>query len=574
MPDKTQNQNISGRSKEKNKKNKESKSAEAPIGTASAANQPEGGGQVEKPKGKGCLTCGIIAAVVIVLLIVGFVGLQILSFWFPPTFLFGFLSQFKGLKSITDNSGSSPKGTLQGKNLAGLVDPSKTVTKRISAKMGGQITVRTANGKYFTVNIGPGSLERDTDISLTPIEGSPIEGYPNLDDPGVVIGPPGTNLGNGSTVTVSEDPPAPEPGDPGADPGTNQDGGSTAPPGTSEDIPNFGDLSGLLGGNASMTVPSGSGNPSGQAGAANGNTGTNRNNRNTAGSSPSGADEESSQSPDTSVIILTGYGVRVGTVPTTHSDDDDSDTAPIDETGAASADDPDENESEDLADNEAAISGGTCSPEFLQVMAGAAQAGGAGSSAAQAALRDCFNVEWLNNLCVNDPVKLRRSYFEQRIALARLYDAQAASEIESLMNQCQAKYHFHGEGINPQSTGEVRISSSLDATVCGYIDDQWTGEEIYRLSAGADSFHEIKGTAEFNLPSGGGSFSGTARGENTMVIIGKGVAIPNFEAGFTGNFDGTKTIHNLYLVPAGVNASIVPIELQGKDCVPLAPLPH
>ena len=98
---------------------------------------------------------------------------------------------------------------LKGKNLSSLIDPSKTITKRITAKNGGRITVQTASGLYFTLNIGPGSLEKDTDISLTPTDESPIENYPDPDDPGVIIGPDDTNLGDGSTVTVSEDPPTP-----------------------------------------------------------------------------------------------------------------------------------------------------------------------------------------------------------------------------------------------------------------------------------------------------------------------------------------------------------------------------
>lgn len=573
---------------EKNKKTKEPESAEAPIGTANAVNQPEGGGQVEKPKRKGCLTCGIIATVVVVLIIVGFIGISILSFWFPPTFLFGFLSQFKGMKSIMDNSSSSQKGTLKGKNLAGLIDPSKTVTKRISAKNGGQITARTASGLYYTVDIGPGSLEKDTDISITPIDESPIENYPDTDDPGVVIGPEDTSLGDDSTITVSEDPPAPEPGDPGADPGTNPDGDTTTPPGTppetppdtppgtppgtSGDMPSFEDLADLLGRGGTMTTPPGT--SPGQGGDATGNTGTRGNDRDADSGSPSRAGGGSPRFSDKTVIIFVGYGGGVNPVPTDHPDEDGSATGPIDQTGGTTVDDPDEEESEDLADNAAEVSGGTCSPEFMQAMASASQAGGAGSSAAQAAIRDCLNTEWLNNLCVNDPVKLRRTHFEQRLAIARRFDAEAASVIESLMNQCQARYRFGGEGINPESNADVTIFSSFDATVCGYIDDEWTAHEVYRLSGDYATVHSLEGTGQFRLPSGGGSFAGSVHGDNAMTIIGTGITIPNIDPGFQGNFDGVKTIQNLYLMPSGVNISSAPIELQERQCVPIAPLPR
>lgn len=541
----------------KNKKTKESNGAKTP---AEASGAP-----AEKPKGKGCLTCGIIAAVVAVLIIIGIIGISILSFWFPPTALFGFLSQFKAMKSIMDSSGSSQKGTLKGKNLTSLIDPSKTVTKRISAKNGGRITVQTANGLYFTVNIGPGSLEEDTDIFLTPIDESPIENYPDPFDPGVVIGPPGTNLGNGSTVTVSEDPPAPEPGNPGADPGTPPD----APPGTSGDIPSFEDLSGLLGGNTMTTTPPGT--SPGQGGGTTGNTGASRSSRG-AGGSPSRAEGSSSRIPNTSVIIFTGYGGGVSTVPIEYSDDDDSITGPIDETGGTSADDPDEEESEDLADNAAANSGGACSPEFMQTMANASQAGGAGSSAAQAAIRDCLNTEWLNNLCVNDPVKLRRTHFEQRLAIARRFDAEAASVIESLMNQCQARYHFYGGEYHPMSNGDVNMFTSLDATVCGYLDDEWTGTQVYRLETNAyGTGQNVQATPRFRLPPNAGPFSGHSSASGGTTVVGRGVNMPPFELSFTGYFDGNATIANLELYPGTFTG--IPIDLREKPCVPLAPLP-
>ena len=206
-------------------------------------------------------------------------------------------------------------------------------------------------------------------------------------------------------------------------------------------------------------------------------------------------------------------------------------------------------------------------------MANAAHAGGPGSQAAQAALRDCLNTEWLKNLCDNDPVKLRRKYFEQRLALARTLDAEAASEIERLMNGCQARYRFQGEGVAPGSGDSgVIIFSSLDANVCGYIDDEWAGVQNYRLSAEGGS-NVFEGTTNFRLPPGGGEFSGTSHGEQSVVIAGRGVAVPNFDIGFTGHFDGVKTITDLTLYPATVVSSRL-IELQERQCVPLAPLPR
>ena len=344
----------------------------------------------------------------------------------------------------------------------------------------------------------------------------------------------------------------------------------TTPPDVSGSVPGLGDLLGQLGNNTMTTTPPGNLPGGGTAG----NTGANRDNRNTGNGSPSGSGAGSPRFTGTSVIIFVSYGGGVSAVPTTPSDDGDSISGPVDQTGGTSTDDPDNNKAGNLADNAAANSGGTCSPEFLQTMANAAQAGGAGSQAAQQALRDCLNTEWLNNLCVNDPVKLRRMYFQQRLILARRFDTQAASEIESLMNQCQAKYHFHAEGVSPEaSSGDVTVFSSLDSNVCGYVDDEWTGAQIYQLSAGPGSGHSFQGTANFKLPPGGGQFVGVSHGQNSFSVGGQSVAIPNFDFGFWGYFDGGKTINNLDLYPDVVISS-TPIELQEKPCVPLAPLPR
>ncbi|MDI6777963.1 MAG: hypothetical protein QMD77_02125 [Patescibacteria group bacterium] len=525
--------------------------------------------QPEKKKSNACLPLAIVGIIFLLL------GIFILIWMWP--FIFSFFMDLRSGDSPLSKTFETGKGTLVGKNLASLVDPSKTITKRISAKNGGQITAQTASGLYFTLKIGPGSLEKDTDISLTPIDESPIENYPDPSDPGVVIGPDNTNLGDDSTVTVSEDPPA-EPGDSGAGPGTSANGGTTTPPGTppetppgtSGDIPDLGDLAGLLGNNTMTTTPSG--NPPGRGGTTGSGAGNTDRNRGD-GNEPVGSRGGSPRFSDKTVLIFVGYGGGVNVVPTEHSDDDDSITGPIDETGGTTTDDPEEDETEDLADNAATASGGTCSPEYLQVMANAAQAGGPGSQAAQQALRDCLNTEWLKNLCDNDPVKLRRKYFEQRLALARRYDERAAGEIESLMNECQARYRFQGEGVAPGSAGSgVTIFSSLDATVCGYVDDKWTGWQVYKLQGEHNTGYDFGGTAEFNLPPGGGEFSGTSQGENSMAILGRGVAVPDVDLGFTGNFDGVKTITTMTLFPATVISSTL-IELQGKDCVPLAPLP-
>jgi hypothetical protein len=466
----------------------------------------------QKPQGKGgktCLTCGIVAAVVVVLLVGGFIVLNILRFWLPSSFLLGFLSQIPGIENMNGTSGTGIKKKQPAPNMG------KAVKKMITAEDGGTIEVTTEDGLTVTVVIPPGSLEEDTEVVVAPNEPDPYDpnGADTSEDPGVTVGPPGTTFDPPATITFSFVP--------------TQLTGSVVP-------------------------DAGSGGS--QSGSSGRNNGSSR------------------RFPDNAVIVITSAGAS-NPVPTEHSDDDSAISGPVGGSGSVEPENPTEDEAEDMAETAAANSDGTCSPEFLQAMAGAANSGEPGSQAARSALRDCFNTEWLNNLCVNNPVKLRRLYFEQRIALARRFDAQAAVEIESLMNQCQAKYHFRGEGISPSSGSGITLFSSLDATVCGYIDDEWTANETYQLNVGPGTYHTIQGTGQFSLPANGGTFAGSVKGHDAMAIGGQGVAIPDFDAGFYGQFDGAKTIQNLYLVPAGVNISSAPIELTEKPCVPLAPLP-
>jgi hypothetical protein len=325
-----------------------------------------------------------------------------------------------------------------------------------------------------------------------------------------------------------------------------------------------------------------SGNPPGQ-GAAAGNTGANRGGRNTGNSSSNGSNTGSPRFTNTVLIIFTGYGGGVNPVPTEPSDDGDSISGPVDTTGGTSTDDPTPDEAQALADNaRAASGGGACTSGYIEALARVvATASAAGDTTAvsryESEIRRCNDgsLDHLKRLCENNPIQLRRKDFENRLSLARALPASSgtASEIERLMNGCSARYHFHAEGINPASAGDVTIFSSLDANVCGYLDDKWTGNQVYQLNAGDGSGHNFEGTAEFSLPQNAGSFLGISHGSNAFTVGGRSVSIPNFDFGFWGYFNGDSTIINLDLYPDTFISS-TPIELQEKNCVPLAPLPR
>jgi|GEM_PF-1266100 len=564
----------------------ETKAAALPD-NANAANQT---GQSEPKKKNGCLVAAIFAIAFFLL-----IGALVL-FWLWP-FIFSFFMDLRSgdisLPKTTQTQNA--KGTLTGKNLSSLIDPSKTVTKRISAKNGGQITVRTASGLYFTLKIAPGALEKDTDITLTPISESPIVGYPNPDDPGVVIGPENTNLGDGSTMTVSEDPPV-EPADPsssGADPGTNPDGGTTnppgtppetppdtppgtpptAPPGTSGELPDLSHLADLLGNNNTMTTTP-SGNPSGQSGSGTtGNTGSNRDDRNTGSGSSDGGGTSPGRFSDKTVIISTGYGGGVSGAPTSHSDDGDSATAPIDETGGTTVDDPDESEAEDLAKNAAEASGGTCTPEFISAIKAMADIPGypAGSIMART-LDDCLTLEWLRDKCQNDPIALRRLYFKERLRIAADLQAPAekVEEINRLMNECVARYEISSSGSD--SSLGVPMSATANLWVCGYLDDVWQGTMAYQIVPPGlpGAGHYFSGTVNsMNLPPRGGTFAAEAAPDSHSGGAGL-VDLSNMSLGLWGYFDGQSTLNPLNIYVVAVDN--VPIDMTQRPCVPLTPL--
>ena len=565
----------------------EAKAAAPSDNTVNTANQA---GQPEPKKKNGCLVAAIIAIAFFLL-----IGALVL-FWLWP-FIFSFFMDLRNgdisLPKTTQTQNA--KGTLKGKNLSSLIDPSKTVTKRISAKNGGQITVRTANGLYFTLKIAPGALEKDTDITLTPINESPIVGYPNPDDPGVVIGPENTNLGDGSTVTVSEDPPV-EPADPGSSgadpgtgtgpggdpnspadnpPGTGDDGGTTTPPGTSGELPDLSHLADLLGNNNTMTTAP-SGNPSGQGGSGTiGNTGSNRNDRNTGSGSPSGGGAGPGRFSDKTVIISTGYGGGVSGTPTSHSDDGDSATAPVDQTGGTTVDDPDESEAEDLAKNAAEASGGTCTPEFISAIKAMTDIPGypAGSIMART-LDDCLTLEWLRDKCQNDPIALRRLYFKERLRIAAELQAPAekVEEINRLMNECVARYEISASGSDPRFG--VPMSATANLWVCGYLDDTWQGTMAYQIVPPGlpGAGHYFSGTVNsMNLPPRGGTFAAEAAPDSHVGGAGL-VDLSNMSLGLWGYFDGESTLNPLNIYVVAVDN--VPINMTQRPCVPLAPLPR
>jgi hypothetical protein len=519
--------------KKENKKIPETKNRPKNLEEKPAAGSPAPGqpaeNQPQAKKGKTCLTCGIIAVVAVVVLVIGLIGFQMLSFWFSPYGLFGIFSKFAGIEKISQTALPGSGNTFSGKKQP-VANMAKAVKKMITAKDGGMVEVTSENGMTTTLIIPPESLEENTEIIIAPNESDPDDenGSDEPEDPGVTVGPPGTTFDPPATISFSF-------------------------------IPSQ---------TAANVVPG---------------TGQSGNSQNRNGSSERDESRDSNRRfPNSAVIVFTNNG-SASPVPTNREDNGATISGSIGGSGAAEPENPTEDEAEDMVDSAAATGGGACTGEYIEALARmVAVASANGNSAATARyeseIRRCNDesLDHLRRLCENNPIQLRRKDFQNRLALAQALPASSgtASEIERLMNECQARYHFHGEGIHPSSGSGVILFASLDASVCGYLDDQWTGSQYFREGTEyQNTAYVFEGTSQFSLPKNAGAFSGTTRGSNNLTVSGIGVGTPQLDFGFDGYFDGSSTIQTLNLYPPGTTISGTPIELQEKPCVPLAPLP-
>jgi len=520
------------------------------------------------PQQKSKKTWIYIAIIVIFLILV----LMILRIFFPFTFILGLFDN--NLPSFPGN-----EDRLTGKDLDTITDNNGTVNQNVEASKGGVIQGKTGGGNNITLRIPPGSLKEDTNITITPVKESPIKDYPSVSDPGVVIGPPNISFDPPAWANIGGGTPAGSQA-PGGAPGSGQSGSQDGQaPDESQDDTDPQNDSPLpdIPTNLPNLVPDGTGSiqvypyvptpPTGEG-----------NDTQEDGSQPS--IQTSSNIPD--VVLLTSYDgvvvVAVSTTPSsgsTNGNEGDTDSgggvgAPITDTGSVSTDETDKEEATKITDNAAANAGGSCTMEFL--IAASNMMKSAGSEAEMSSYRrlieDCLNLEYLRQLCANDRIKLRRIYFTQRLALAQRLDPSIAAELQDLMENCTAQYRIRASG-SPAGGGGM-ISSSLDSSVCGYIDDEWSGDFKYSLIVDGAS-HVYSGEVGFKIPPTGGEFSSTTQGSHTLQIEGRTIPIPNFSLGFDGSFDGNTNV-NLNLYPA-IYIYNHPITLETQECVDPTTLP-
>lgn len=444
--------------------------------------------------------------------------------------------------------------------------PEMSVTQRISAAEGGAIKANLPSGYVATLTVPKGALKKDTEITLTPFP--PIG--TSVPNPSVQNHPANQPSGNNLPGNPPNNPP-----------GSNNPpgGGGSNPPGSDSSDDGFGfpDLTGLSGlgsdddfppiinpfgrgiGGVIITPddlifdiptiisfdPAGAGSNAGAAGVA-------------------------TTEPTQGVIVHTDPNGSSTIIPGSGSGG--STGGPIGGGGFVSGDPPTQDEAESIAEDTARASGGTCTPEFIDAIKAMADIPGypAGSIMGRT-LDDCLNLAWLREKCQNNPIALRRLYFQERLRIAESLRAPAdkVQEINRLMNECVARYEFSGSGS--QNIGAI-MSGNTNMWVCGYLDDEWQGSMHYQLVPPEvrSAMHSFTGTiSSMYLPPRGGAFGGTAVADAGGHSAGY-FDLSGIPLGIWGNFDGESSLNPLNIY--AVNAGNVQINMTERPCVPLAPI--
>jgi len=511
-----------------------------------------GGGKssASVPDGKKSQQTLIIAIIIILLLILAAAGGGLY-------FFFTKLGIWKG------NFGFDKKTAVE--KPVGI--PEMAVTQRIPAAEGGTIKATLPSGYTATLTIPKGALKKDTDITLTPFAPVGSNGG-NQNPPGQ--NPPGGNNPDGNNPpggNGDDNNPPPDNGDDNNPPpgGSDDDNPPGNPPDDSSSDDNgglppiinpFGDRIGgviitpddlIFGIPAIISFDPFGSNTAVGPGVATGGPGT-------------GTVVHTGPSGTSTIIPGSGSGGSAG--------------GPIGGGGTVSGDPPTQDEAERIAEGTAQASGGTCTPEFISAIKAMANIPGypAGSIMART-LDDCLSLEWLREKCQNDPIALRRLYFEERLRIAAALRApkEKVDEINRLLNDCVARYEISASGSYPGM--ESMMSGTADLWVCGYLDDPWQGTMRYQMVPPGlpGAGHYFSGTIDsMKLPPRGGPFWAEAIPDGHFGGAGL-VDLSGIPLGLEGSFDGQSTLTSLLIYTA--QADNVPINItEERPCVPLAPL--
>lgn len=459
------------------------------------------------------------------------------------------------------------------------------VTKKIIAKDGGTVTVKSPSGLFYSLYIPPGALSGDSNITLTPLSESPLTDFPGI-DPGVNIGPDGISFSSEGTLTISNNNPDPgndisggQPGGGGQPPGNGPSPGSSQPPGGSGGFDEITPISvpprrqppGMEVISPVPQIPNLNGNNGQDIASIVGQYGIKMPDLSLAGNAnPSQPVISKVPSPfdENSVIVVIDHhgGVRV---PSPYTSQYSGISISVSGSGnvapAASSTDAAKSAAGQAAVN-AQSTGGGCTDEFILATERFINTGGKGDDISKTysnILKRCKNerINLLEKQCKNDSVLLKRKDFISFLTVLRsIHDDEAVAKVENLMNTCTGQLEF-------ETTDNLgAIVTKFNANVCGYVDDLWSAKMATVMHSGGDTVFTVEGTGTFNLPPIRGDWGAalTARYE----VSSYGMNLPWAVVGY---FDGRRKIwvRSQYMQRKFVEATIQ----MKSTCVSTVPLP-
>ena len=493
-----------------------------------------------------------VILIAMAVVIIGFIGMACLSFLFPisPGFVPALFSKFKlgNMQDIkffsSDKKSSSYYKAKTPKPITGL-----TVSKTIAAKDGGEVKLTDPAGVEVSLVVFPNSLEQDTAIKISPLEEVPIQNYGPVINSGVLIEPANMRFLTPAVLTFNFKPEKDTVGSMGAlgesisgamNSGTSSLKSSPVTPKSArqkkESAPPLPPLAPLPGGTpelpplAPLTPPSGSaGNNSGFGG----------------------------------IIHSDGDSGETGAVPGSTPPDGSSATGPIDGGGSYSPDNIDSDEAGNFMGQGGV---GSCDQGQLGLLLNAMSFDQQNEITGNEAryrqlLKDCADeaIADLEKKCRENKIALRRKNFLLLISLLETWvkDNDKAEKVRKLLSECTAKYELDYEEALARNGGYM--DNKIKGSVCGYIDDEWTGSDAFDITVPGTPAHEWwTGTFSMMLPPNGGSTRTTENGVMHAQLPSSVMTIPlNGIHASTVSFDGQKTI-----MVYGLGSALVPATIK------------
>jgi hypothetical protein len=429
------------------------------------------------------------------------------------------------------------------------------VRKKINAKDGGTVSVKSPSGLTYTLYIPPGSLKSDTEISLTLLSGSPLVDMTGS-DPGVNVGPDGTVFDPPGTIAIGNQP--------GGQPGGGIPGGQ------------------LPGSGGNTSGPGGTTGPQGGSGPAGGSR------------SQVGITLIPKRPPADMEVITPGvsglskyggmdlgavmqqYGVKLPEIPQTgnqgtipeveepaesHFDDNilvvfdgrsGVKVPPVNKvkggvivirvsgSGNVVPVNPDKAAAKTAVRQAAAnaeASGGGCTDEYMSAVERFINLGGTSDEISQIngnILKRCRDekLTQLTKQCQTDRVLVKRRQFTSLIKiLEAVSDDEGVGKAEKVMSECEGKLEF--ETVDSVGT----IVTTTSANVCGFVDDLWNAKATTVMTSGADTVFTLEGQGTFSLPAFGGQWGCRMTGRYQVVSLSMGMPYAA-----VGTFDGLKGV--------------------------------